>query len=205
MELVARRSGAAARAKALADRLGFQAAMDLSTFKGIDELAALNVTPIHREVLQSHVSRLRFLTTEIKRLESVIDDVAAHSEDTRNLMTIPGIGSYLALLIATEVFDIRRFVNSRRFAAYAGVAPGAFGSGGKVFHGHLCPNANRYLRWAFGEAAPHYTKACPQAKQKYERLKRAKGWKTARMAIGRHVALIVYHVLTEGRCYRVTA
>jgi len=202
MDLVRKRSSVSSRAKALADRLGFQATMNLSTYKGIRELAALPVSGSYGEVLKSHAATLEFLTREIKRLEGLIDAVAEASMETRLLATIPGIAGYLALLIGSEVFDINRFATSRRFAAYSGVAPGSFSSGGKVFRGHLCPNANKYLRWALGEAAIHYIGACPWAKNKYERLKRAKGWKTARMAIARHVAIVVYHVLKERRAYR---
>ena len=56
MELVRRRTSSAARAKAMADRLGFQAGMDLSTFKGVRALAGLAVPTAYRSILESHVA-----------------------------------------------------------------------------------------------------------------------------------------------------
>ena len=97
---------------------------------------------------------------------------------------------------------IERFASARRFASYAGGAPGVWASAEKVFASYLCSNVNRYLRWALVETVIHYTQACPWAQAKYRRLKRAKGWKTARLAVARHVAAVVYHVLKERRAYR---
>ena len=202
MELVARRTGASSRAKAFADRLGFQAEMNLSTAQGIGTLAALPVGPGPAKVLASHVRWLTFLYQEIERLERVIDAVAVATPETQWLMSMPGIGPYLALLIASEVFDVGRFPNADHFAAYAGVVPGTQMSGGRVLDSHMGSCANQYLRWAFTAAAYHYQRQCPPLQRKYQRLKRAKGWKTARLAVARHVALVAYHLLQERRPYQ---
>ena len=204
MELVVRRTSAANRAKALADRLGFQVGMNLSTRKGIGQWAALPFPKESVEVGESHVKYLTFLYGAIKELEEAIAQVADQTPETQWLRSVPGIGNYLALLIASEVFDVGRFANARRFAAYAGVAPGSWASAEKVYASHLCPNANKYLRWAFTETVVHYIRACAWARAKYERLKRSKGWKTARLAIARHVAIVVYHLLKEQRPYQET-
>lgn len=204
MELVNRRTGAACRAKALADRLGFQVSMNLSTRKGIAALAELPVDAEHRDVLASHVRLLSFLYEEIGILQKRIKRVAEMTPDTQRLMTIPGIGPYLALLIASEVFDITRFPTARHLASYAGVTPGVSCSGGKSFGGHRHPACNKHLRWAFTEAVLHYVGANAWAMRKYDRLRRAKGWKTARVAIARHIAGTVYAVLREGRAYDAT-
>jgi transposase len=202
MELVGRRSGAVARAKALADRLGFQAGMDLTTLSGLEDYAKLPMDPPHLPIRDSHVRWLTFLRAEIERLNDRIRCTAPEHPERQWLESIPGVGSYLALLIHSEVFDINRFPNSAHFLSYSGVAPGSFSSGGKVFAGRLCPNANKYLRWAFVETVHHYTAAAPGAKAKYDRLRRKTGWKTARLAIARHVARIAYHLLKEQRPYR---
>lgn len=204
MEMVNRRTGVACRAKAWADRLGFQTCMNLSTLKGMAAFASLEVGPEHLDVRHSHVSALTFHYEEIARLQRTIDQVAAGTPETRWLMTIPGIGSYLALLIASEVFDITRFANARHLASYAGVTPGVACSGGKSFGGHRHPACNKYLRWAFTETVGHYVRANAWAAQKYARLRMAKGWKTARVAIARHVAGTVYAVLRERRAYDAT-
>jgi transposase len=150
MELVHRRTGAACRAKAFADRLGWQAEMNLSTRKGIHALAALPVEPPHQFILASHVRWLTFQYDEIKCLQKIIDATADRTPDAKRLMTIHGIGPYLGLLIASEVFDVTRFPNSRCFASYAGVAPGSLSSAGKRLGGRLPSGVNKYLIPALG-------------------------------------------------------
>jgi hypothetical protein len=105
MDLVVRRTSAASRAKALADRLGFQAAMSLSTLKGIQAWGALPFPAPLRPVVENHVSYLTFLFHSIKSLERAINRVATGTAETQWLCTVPGIANYLALLIASEVFD----------------------------------------------------------------------------------------------------
>jgi len=205
LHLVRRRSGTAARAKAFADRLGFTAEMNLSTRRGVAALAALPVGQAQATVLASHQRLLTFLYQEIEQLDKAIEAVAQCTPEVQWLMSVPGIGPYLALLIASEIFDIARFRRAENLVGYAGVAPGNEASGGKVFASHLAPSVNRYLRWGLCEAVGHYVRACPRLQAKYERLKRAKGWKTARLAIARHIALVVYHLLKERRPYRAEA
>ena len=201
MDLVQRRTALSSRAKAWADRHGFQATMNLSTRKGVELLAALPAEPSSQFVLSSHVTTLLFLYDEIRRIEAEIRRVAKRTDEVMFVDSIPGMGPFLALLVASEIFDIERFDTSRRLVGYSGLAPGSWSSGGRVYQGHLCPNANRYLRWAFCEAVDHFRKQCTWANAKYNRLKKAKDWKTARIAIARHIATITFHLLRDRRPY----
>jgi transposase len=69
------------------------------------------------------------------------------------LLTIPGVGPILAVVIALEIDEIERFLNSGKLAAYAGWVPSTYSSGGKTFHGKLLPRCKKGLRWALMEAA----------------------------------------------------
>lgn len=69
------------------------------------------------------------------------------------MQSLPGVGFILAVVIATEVGDVERFPSAGYLAAYAGTVPRVQASGGKVRHGRVRPDVNRYLKWAFVEAA----------------------------------------------------
>ena len=69
------------------------------------------------------------------------------------LKTLPGIGPILAVVIAMEIGDVNRFPGPDRLASYAGTVPRIASSGGKTFYGKVWPDVNRYLKWAFVEAA----------------------------------------------------
>ena len=65
------------------------------------------------------------------------------------LMSMPGVGFLLAVVIANEMGEVERFPASDRFASYAGTTPRVKASGGKVRYGALRSDVNRYLKWAF--------------------------------------------------------
>ena len=96
------------------------------------------------------------------------------------LLTLPGVGLTLAVVIALEVGDVARFARAEKLAAYAGATPRVHASGGKTRFGPSRPDVNRYRKWAFVEAAnaicigrgraPH----C-HVSRLYERIARRKG------------------------------
>ncbi len=87
------------------------------------------------------------------------------------LKTIPGIGEFFARLIDAEIDDIAQFRNPKKLAAYAGLVPSTYSSGGKTFHGKIIKEANKWLRWAFVEAVTPVIISNAQLRAQYEQLK----------------------------------
>jgi transposase len=69
------------------------------------------------------------------------------------LMTIPCIEKILAVVVALEVGDVRRFPKAENYTSYAGTAPRVKAGGDKIRIGRLRADVNHYLKWAFIEAA----------------------------------------------------
>ena len=63
------------------------------------------------------------------------------------------MGLTLAVVIALEVGDVTRFATAEKLAGYAGTTPRVHASGGKTRFGPARSDVNRYLKWAFVEAA----------------------------------------------------
>lgn len=123
------------------------------------------------------------------------------------LRTIPGIGFILAVVIATEIGDIERFNGPEKLASYAGTVPRVKSSGGKVFYGPVRPDVNRYLKWAFIEAANtvvifHKKWIDKHAATLYIRLRAKKGHSKAVVAVARHLAEAAYWILKKKEPYR---
>jgi transposase len=74
------------------------------------------------------------------------------------LMSLPGVGFTLAVVIMSEIGDISRFPSAARLASYCGTTPRVQSSGGKTRHGQLRVDVNRYLKWAFTEARTPWRK-----------------------------------------------
>ena len=57
------------------------------------------------------------------------------------------------LVVVTEIDSIERIPSAQKLCGYAGLCPSTSSSGGKTFQGKLLPHCNKWLRWAFVEAA----------------------------------------------------
>jgi len=101
--------------------------------------------------VQSYLRLIDGVNAEIREASKTIEEKAKDNEDAKLLMTIPGIGFYAALLIASEVGEISRFEDSSSLVTYAGLAPSTHSSGGKTYHGPIMKTGSRYLRWIMGQ------------------------------------------------------
>ena len=113
---------------------------------------------------------------------------------------IPGFGKIMMpALVALEVDDIHRLSHPGKLCAYAGLVPSTYASGGKVYHGRLLPTCNRWLRWAYVEAAQIAQRTSPYCHAYLERSKRRKGANSANTALGRRLCEISWHCLSGNR------
>ncbi len=156
-----------------------------------------------RQLLEQVESLDRQVAGFEQRIKSVFKPTLA----IQRLMTVPGVGLTLAVVIALEVGDVTRFPDAERLASYAGTTPRVRASGGKTRYGRLRPDVNRYLKWAFIEAAnaiclmrgrhPHR-----HVSRLYERIARRKGHPKAVGAVARHLAEATYWLLSKQEPYR---
>jgi transposase len=142
--------------------------------------------------------------TQIDELEARLHERVAVTPDRQLLITIPGIGVILATTIVLEAGDMARFADAEHFAAYAGAVPRVQASGDKVQYGRTRPDVNRYLKWAFAEAANSVAlnpKRCPDrhVSRLFLRTRRRRGHPKAIGAVARHLAEATFHVLTRNQ------
>jgi transposase len=143
---------------------------------------------------------------QIATIEGQLKDLVPVTDAMKWLMTLPGVAIVLAAVIAFEVGDITRFPDAQHLASYAGVVPRVHSSGGKTRYGRTRPDVNRYLKWAFCEAANsvklNHTR-CPKrhVSQLYARVKRRRDSSRAVGAVARHLAEAAFHVLSKGEPY----
>jgi transposase len=157
--------------------------------------------------MTSLLEAIEVLDQEVTRLEQRMHEVFAPAPETTLLRTLPGVGFILAVVIGVEVGDIGRFARPQEFASYAGTTPRVHASGGKIRYGPLRSDVNRYLKWAFVEAANTSCRVRRRYPQRhvsrlYERLARAKGHQKATGAVARHLAEATFWMLTKKEPYQ---
>jgi transposase len=109
--------------------------------------------------------------------------------------------------VSLEIGEVSRFASAERLASYAGTTPRVHASGDRVRYGRTRPDVNRYLKWAFAEAANSVAvnhRRCPErhVSHLYRRLRQRKGHAKAVGAVARHLAEATFHVLSRQQEYR---
>jgi transposase len=106
-----------------------------------------------RTAVLSSLGLIRHLETEIDTIEDMIANKLKVKKEFAKLITLPGIGKILALTIMLEVGDIHRFPTVGDYSSYCRCVKSTRISAGKVTgHGNR-KNGNKYLSWAYIEAA----------------------------------------------------
>jgi transposase len=114
----------------------------------------LEQLPEHtRYTTRTVLGQLQDTQERMEALEKRMKQIFEPTPAVKLMMTMPGVGFLLAVVITLEVGHVGRFHGPRRLATYSGLTPRVKSSGGKIKYGRLRPDVNRYLKWAFSEAA----------------------------------------------------
>lgn len=170
--------------------------------EGIEQLP-----PETSQMTAALLKQLDFIQDQIDETEKRIRRLVQDTPEMDLLRTLPGIGWILAAVVGLEIGEIGRFASAERYASYSGTTPRVHASGDKMRFGRLRPDVNRYLKWAYVEAAHS---VCLQRRmiplrhvsRLYERIRKRKGHPKAIGAVARHLAEATFHVLTRGEPYR---
>jgi transposase len=163
--------------------------------------------PQTRHSVEKQLELLDDVEDQIKESEQQIKAVVQETPAMQLLMTLPGVGMILAVVIAMEVGNVMRFSGPDRLASYAGTVPRVKASGGKIFLGRVRPDVNRYLKWAYVEAANtivlfHKRWTGRHTVGLYMRLREKRGHAKAVVAVARHLAEATYWILKKGEPYK---
>lgn len=99
-----------------------------------------------REVFSDQYHRLCELDRVIDEYDKKIESLAKSNEVTRRLMKMEGIGPITATAIIASAGDLHDFKNGRQFAAWLGLVPRQWSSGGKARHGRITKRGDSYIR-----------------------------------------------------------
>jgi transposase len=94
-----------------------------------------------------------YLAGKIREIEKVILLRVAGRESYGGLLSLPGVGKVLAWTIHLETGPMGRFADVGNYVSYCRKVPSRWLSDGKAKGQGNRKNGNRYLAWAFSEAA----------------------------------------------------
>jgi transposase len=111
---------------------------------------------------------IEFLKHIIKGIEKRVKSQVMLRKEFEMLRTIPGIGNILGLTIMLEVGDIGRFFKVGDYSSYCRCVESKRLSNGKKKGENNKKNGNKYLAWAYVEAAQFARRYCVKAQSFYQ-------------------------------------
>ena len=153
--------------------------------------------------VKANVAVIHTLSVQIDLLEKRLQK-AVRGTEYDLVTTIPGIGRILATTILLETGSIDRFASPGNFASYARCVDSQHTSNGKKKGEGNTKNGNKYLSWAFIEAAHFAMRYCVEAKRFYERKKSRTNNVVAIKALAHKLARACFHILKERKPFDVT-
>jgi len=128
-------------------------------------------------------------------LENKILENLKPKEDYQRIQQVPGIGKILGMVILLESGDFARFASAGDYASYCRTVKSQRLSNQKKKGRNNRKNGNRYLSWAFAEAAVYAIRYYPPIKAWYERKKRRSNVPKALRALACKLAKAAWYVM----------
>ena len=146
---------------------------------------------------KNNIATIQFLKKRIKVIEREIRPLIKIREEFKNLLTIPGIGDILGFTIMLEVGQLSRFPRVGDYSSYCRCVKSERLSNGKKKGKNNKKNGNKYLSWAYIEAANFIRRYCPKAERFYQRKMAKAGGIVATKALSNKVARASYYVMRD--------
>ena len=175
--------------------------------KSLDSNKLLEILEGNQEVFMaanSNLHILRELSRDIKEIEKYVLKKVKRKAQFKNLHTVPGIGDILGLTIMLETGDVSRFATVGDYSSYCRCVDSKRLSNGKKKGENNRKNGNKYLAWAFVEAAHYAIRKEPAIKRFYQKKSSKTKQVVAIKAIAHKLARACYYIMRDGVSYDLT-
>ena len=157
-------------------------------FEGSDDLSLTG--KVSKEAID-------FFTVKILEIEKFVEDKLELKQPYQYLLSIPGIGKILGLTIMLETGPVERFAKVGHYVSYCRKVSTRWTSNDKTKGKGNKKNGNKYLAWAFSEAAEFSRRYDQQAKTYYNRKMQKTNFMVAHNALAHKLARAAYHIMKD--------
>jgi transposase len=146
---------------------------------------------------RNNISIMKFLKEKICLIERELLSQVELREEFEPLLTVPGIGNILGLTIMLEVDDINRFPKVGNYSSYCRCVKSERLSNGKKKGVGNTKNGNKYLSWAYVEAAHHAKRSYPYVRRFFQRKEAKTNGIVAVKALSNKLCRASYYVMRD--------
>lgn len=156
------------------------------------------------QTLESYIRVGKQLRAELLKVNKAIRELAGkarYQQDVELLIGIPGIGLISAMLILTQLADIKRFKTEDALCQYVGLVPKMEGSGEKIKVGKMLNRGRKELKIVLIEVAWIAVRKDPALMSKFNELARQMHQNKAIIRIARKILNRIRYVLRTQKAY----
>jgi transposase len=160
-------------------------------------------------VIGDLLSEVHHLDERIKQYDVHIRAMARQCTAAQRLMRLMGVGEVTATAIVASVGNASEFHSAGQFAAWLGLVPGQYSSGGKTRLGGITKAGDAYLRGLLVIGARAVLNAAKSKTDSLSRwavqLEHRRGYWKAVVAIAAKNARMAWAALTKGEAFKLPA
>ena len=153
---------------------------------------------------QNSISTISFMDTKVRLIENTLLKTAKLEKQYEVITSIPGVGKVLGLTVMLEVNDFSRFALAGNYSSYCRCVKSEKISNKKKKGKNNQKNGNKYLAWAYVEAAHMIIRYCPEANKFYQRKKAKTNGAVATKALANKLARATFCMMRDQATFDVT-
>lgn len=155
-------------------------------------------------IAEENIVMIKFLDKRVKNVQKKIVKAVELKPEFVKLKTVPGIGEVLALTIALDTGSIDRFAGAGDYVSYCRCVGSERKSNNKSKGQNNRKNGNKYLAWAYVEAAHKMKCFCGEAKRYYTKKSKKTKPVVASKALAAKIARACYYIMKDQVDFDVT-
>jgi transposase len=159
------------------------------------DVESMQLEPFTRLQVDSLLELLRKQEGLARWIEEKVLQRIKPTPEYQRIQQVPGIGMVLGMVVVLESGDFKRFASAGNYASYCRTVKSQRRSNQKNKGQNNRKNGNKYLAWAFTEAAAFAIRFYPRIAAWYERKKRRRNVPVAMKALACKLAKAAWHVM----------
>jgi transposase len=176
----------------------------LKTKKAKAWLKELSLGVIDRLELDPLLQQWELWDQQLEILNDTIAERVQQHRTAQLLISMPGVSVYSSLTLGSRIGDIQRFPRPGSLANYWGLTPRCRNSGQANDRlGSISKEGSAQARSILGQIVLHVLKSDRVIRAWYQRIKKRRGSKIARVAVMRRLATIIWHMIKHQETYIV--
>ena len=167
-------------------------------------LEQLSLGELDRLELDQLLKQWELWDQQLEQLDKQIAERVREHEAALIITSIPGVSAYSGLALGSRIGEIERFPRPGSLANYWGLTPRCRNSGQSNDRlGSISKEGSAQARFILGQLVLHILRFDPHLRTWYQRIKKRRGSKIARVAVMRKMATVIWHLVKQKTRYDI--